>query len=159
MFTLTMRCQEEEPVMTNRLTLLHFCSSVRRKGALAICLALCTLVLGISARAQGPTFTTFDAPGAGTAAGQGTFGLGINPHGTIAGIYVDANYAYHGFLRAKSGNITTFDAPGAGTGPFQGTFAVGLNLSGAIAGYYPTAASRRLMLRTQAPPAALAALP
>ena len=88
-----------------------------------------------------PTITTFDAPGAGTAAGQGTFGLGINPPGTIAGIYLDASNVYHGFLRAKGGSITTFNAPGAGTGPFQGTIAFGLNPEGAIAGYYADASN------------------
>ena len=79
---------------------------------------------------------TFDAPGAGTGSGQGTFGLGINPAGTIAGSYQDANNVYHGFLRAPDGSITTFDAPGEGTGPFQGTIAFGLSQEGAIAAYY-----------------------
>jgi hypothetical protein len=35
--------------------------------------------------AQAQTITTFDAPGAGTASGQGTLGEGINPAGTIWG--------------------------------------------------------------------------
>ena len=36
----------------------------------------------------------------------------MNPEGVIAGYYYDANFAAHGFLRAKDGTITTFD-PGA----------------------------------------------
>src|SRR5207302_114184 len=88
-----------------------------------------------------PTITTFDAPGAGTAAGQGTFGFGINPAGMIAGIDQDASNVYHGFLRARDGTFTTFDAPGSGTGPFQGTIAFGLNLAGVIAAYYADASN------------------
>jgi len=128
--------------MTNRLAFAQFCSATRRKGALVICLALSTLALGLSARAQEPAFTTFDAPGAGTAAGQGTFGLGINPHGMIAGAYTDASGVNHGFLRAPDGTFTTFDAPGAGIGPTQGTFVAGVGAitpAGAIAGTYTDA--------------------
>jgi len=59
--------------------------------------------------------TTFDAPGAGTGAFQGTLGEGINPAGEIDRYYYDANNVGHGFLRTPDGAITTFDAPGAGT--------------------------------------------
>lgn len=112
----------------------QFCSTVRRKRALALCLALCTLGFSGSARAQ--SFTTFDAPGAGTAAGQGTYVSGPNPQGAILGTYLDASNVLHGCVRAKGGSITTFDAPGAGAGAFQGTLAYGLNPAGAITGYY-----------------------
>jgi hypothetical protein len=44
-------------------------------------------------------FTSFDAPGAGTGAGQGTLPAGINDMGEIAGSYLDADNVYHGFLR------------------------------------------------------------
>lgn len=44
-------------------------------------------------------FTTFDAPGAGTGAYQGTMPISISPEGAITGFYVDANNAVHGFLR------------------------------------------------------------
>jgi hypothetical protein len=57
----------------------------------------------------------FDAPGAGTAPGQGTFTANINFNGT-AGYYMDSNGTYHGFLNTYDGAFTTFDAPGAGTG-------------------------------------------
>ena len=89
-------------------------------------------------RAPNGAITTFDAPGAGTRPGQGTGGLGgaINPAGTIAGNYIDANFECHGFVRATNGAITTFDAPDAGTGLFQGTIPFGSNPAGAIVGYY-----------------------
>ena len=41
-------------------------------------------------RASDGTFTIFDAPGAGTGPGQGTFAENINPNGLIAGYYIDA---------------------------------------------------------------------
>jgi hypothetical protein len=45
------------------------------------------------------TITTFDAPGAGTGAFQGTFTSQNNPGDAITGFYIDANNVYHGFLR------------------------------------------------------------
>ena len=84
------------------------------------------------------TFTTFDAPGAGTGPFQGTGPNGINPAGAIVGPYTDASHVNHSFVRAKNGTITTFDAPGAGTGPGQGSFVFSeaINHAGAIAGAY-----------------------
>jgi len=70
---------------------------------------------------------------------QGTTAGNINPVGEIAGITVDANNVWHGFLRAPDGKFITFEAPGAGTGPFQGTivdFAEGLNAQGTAGGWY-----------------------
>ena len=55
---------------------------------------------------------TFDAPGAGI----GTLATAINPGGAIAGPYIDANNAFHGYVRAPDGTFTTFDAPDAGNG-------------------------------------------
>ena len=89
-------------------------------------------------RASDGTFTTFDAPGAGTGAGQGTFAGDINPSGTIAGFYIDASGVNHGFVGTPSAFIT-FEAPGAGTGPGQGTLVAtvsGINPLGAITGNY-----------------------
>jgi len=45
------------------------------------------------------TFATFDAPGAGSLAGQGTRPEIINPAGSIAGFYFDESDVSHGFLR------------------------------------------------------------
>ena len=67
-------------------------------------------------RTPGGDLTSFAAPGAGTQAGQGTFGWNVNPTGLIAGTYIDGNSVSHGFLRVPDGTIATFDVPGAGTG-------------------------------------------
>jgi len=91
-----------------------------------------------------PTFTTFDAPGAGTGSGQGTFPTAINTEGAITGYYTDASNVEHSFLRdcdwdrhekdCERGDrtITTFDIPG----DVNGIFPVSINPKGAIAGYY-----------------------
>ena len=78
--------QKENSMITNHITFAQFCSAVRRKGALALCLVLCTLGPGLSTSAQEPQITTFDAPGAGTIANDynGTFSTGINLLGTVA---------------------------------------------------------------------------
>ena len=43
--------------------------------------------------------TSFDAPGAGTAKGQGTLTFSINSAGAITGPYIDGNGANHGYVR------------------------------------------------------------
>src|SRR5947209_2223191 len=108
------------------------------RRSLGLCLAFCGLALGLSSTARAATFTTFDAPGAGTGPGQGTFATSLNPAGAITGYYADANSVFHGFLRAPDGSLTTFDAPGAGAGADlrQGTFPKSINPTGAITGYY-----------------------
>jgi hypothetical protein len=113
---------------------------------MALCLVLCALGLGVSVNAGGTktTIITFDAPGAGTAAGLGTFANGMNISGAIVGFIRDTNAARHGFLRAPDGTFTMFDDPGAGTcstscgtiGPGQGTRAYAINPSGEITGFY-----------------------
>jgi hypothetical protein len=72
------------------------------------------------------TFTTFDPPGSAS-----TFPRAINPAGAITGDYVDANYVFHGFLRAPNGTLTTFDPPGSAS-----TVASAINPAGAITGDY-----------------------
>jgi hypothetical protein len=99
---------------------------------------------GLIRHADG-TFTTFEAPGAGTGQGQGTgcpgCFAGLNQFGAIAGIYTDSNTVYHGFLRTSDGNFKSFNAPGAGKGSGQGTGCpsdcpVSLNNRGALTGVY-----------------------
>lgn len=119
---------------------------------MAVCLVLCTLGLGLSVNAgeKKTTITTFDAPGAGTAAGQGTFANGMNNSGAITGFIRDANAARHGFLRAPDGTFTIVDDPGAGTCSFscgtigngQGTRAYAINPSGEIVGFYTDNSAR-----------------
>src|ERR1700719_1786858 len=113
---------------------------------MALCPVLCTLALGLSVNARGTKtiITTFDAPGAGTAAGQGTFANGMNTSGNIVGFIRDANAARHGYLRAPDGTFTIFDDPGAGTcsascgtiGNGQGTRAYAINPAGEIVGFF-----------------------
>ena len=81
-------------------------------------------------------FTTFDAPGAGTSANQGTgcpsdCPVSLNDWGAISGIYIDSTDTFHGYLRSPEGKFTTFDGPGS-----VGTFFVNLNDWGRITGYY-----------------------
>ena len=84
------------------------------------------------------SFISFDASGAGTGFGQGTFALSVNVFAAITGYDLDASNVYHGFLRKADGSIVVFDAPGADTteGDFNGTFPAGINDAGLIAGYY-----------------------
>ena len=79
---------------------------------------------------------TFDVPGSGTGASQGTSSAGINDGGEILGSYVDDNNVSHGFVRAPDGRIDTFDIPGAGAGPHQGTQPANVNTRGDITGDY-----------------------
>lgn len=81
-------------------------------------------------------FTSFDSPGAGTGAMQGTVPIFINASGEIGGIYLDANGVSHGFARAASGAFTTIDAPNAGTAKGLGTYALGINTAGDVVGIY-----------------------
>jgi hypothetical protein len=90
--------------------------------------------------------TRFDAPGAGTTSGSGSYANTINDAGTIPGGSIDNNLVVHGFIRSSDGTFVTVDAPGAGTGPFnsklnlsQGTIASSTNLAGTTAGSYVNA--------------------
>ena len=90
--------------------------------------------------ASAQTITPFSAPGAGTGAGQGTGGFGINPQGTVVGSYLDDGNVFHGY-QCVSGcgsdsTFTEFNAPGAGTAANQGTITFSINLFGEITGYF-----------------------
>jgi hypothetical protein len=85
-------------------------------------------------RSSQGTFSTYDAPGAGTGAGQGTLPESNNALGAITGNSIDGNFVNHGFLRAPGGTITTFDVPGTGTGAGQGTIPLDNNNPGAVTG-------------------------
>jgi len=85
------------------------------------------------------TVTTFDVPGGGAGAIQGTVAMGLNPDRWITGFYLDGNSVFHGFLRSPHGKLTTFDVPGGGAGFFQGTYPVSINPAGEITGDYTDA--------------------
>ena len=97
--------------------------------------AIILIALAISTTAA-QTITTFDAPGAGTGAFQGTYATNIAPSGPIIGFSGDANNVRHGFVRSQDGSFTVFDAPGAGTAAFQGTRAYATNPSGTVTGWF-----------------------
>ena len=116
------------------MTTLRLRKSIGRlPWALAVCLTLAMLALGLSASAnqRETCFTTFDAPGAGTGPFQGTLPEAINPAGAIADYTLTPAALYHGFLRDPDGALTTIDVPGA-----RQTFPYSINPAGAIAGYY-----------------------
>jgi hypothetical protein len=118
-----------------KLATVGLSAAVTLIGALAISTSL-------SAHGAGSNIVTFDPPGAGTGAYQGTgcFGctFAINQSGAIAGTYLDANNVFHGFLRNPEGEFITFEAPGADTTPnaYNGTLAQSINDRGAIAGLF-----------------------
>lgn len=89
-----------------------------------------------SASTARPPIVTFDASWAGTAPGQGTFAFVVSPAGTVMGQYIDANGAYHGFLRSSQGAFASFDAPGAGGSAGQGTLPYSMNTRGQITGTF-----------------------
>ncbi len=122
-------------------------TSVLPRLVTVLCLILCALCLGPLANAAGAkttTITTFDAPGAGTQPGLGTFANGMNNAGEIVGFVKDANGARHAFLREQNGTITMFNDPSAGTcsascgtiGNGQGTRAYAISPGGDIVGFY-----------------------
>lgn len=87
-------------------------------------------------RSPDGTFATFDAPGAGTGAYAGTgcsadCPVSLNNRGAVTGMYIDANYVLHGYLRSPDGRIKNIDPSGS-----QYTWSSDVNDVGAITGYY-----------------------
>ena len=74
-------------------------------------------------------FKSIDVPGA-----SATAVLGINNRGQMVGSYIDADGAYHGFLRNRRGAVTTLpEAPGADPA-MGGTQPTSINDHGQIVG-------------------------
>ena len=113
------------PIACNSLNHSHF----RRPKLLAgaTCLLLTTIC-----SSQAATFITFDVP----SAVNGTTPTAINPRGTIAGFYIDANFVFHGFVRAPNCTFATFDPPN-----FVQTNPVAINPMGTITGWFVDATS------------------
>lgn len=76
--------------------------------------------------------TTFDAPGAGTESGQGTWAWSINLAETVVAYYVDSSDGVHGYMRSARGAYTAIDAPS----PAVITIPESNNDLGAIVGNY-----------------------
>lgn len=111
---------------------LDFHRSTLRCGIAAAC-----VILSVTAVEAGSNqIVTFDAPGAGTTTGEGTYPTAINGKSVITGNYTDSNHVSHGIIGTATGAMTTFDAPDAGTDPDEGTHPTAINASGVVAGYY-----------------------
>jgi hypothetical protein len=128
-------------------------TTARRTKARAFYLGLCASGIAIAASAGTPNmkFITFDVPGEANASnplfgslptgvlpeGAGCFFLSdcsviINESGAVTAYYVDANFAFHGFVRSPDGNITVFDEPeGVGS-----TFPNAISDAAAVTGKY-----------------------
>ncbi|MFY9676008.1 MAG: hypothetical protein WAK13_16220 [Terriglobales bacterium] len=87
-------------------------------------------------RAPLGAITTFDAPGAGTAAGQGTYSWSITNAGVVTAMFIDPNGVMHGYTRTARGVFRVFDIPGAGRVSGQGTIPEGINAHGAVIGNF-----------------------
>jgi hypothetical protein len=85
-------------------------------------------------------FVAINAPGAGTASGQGTIAYGINDAGVVTGHIIDSAGVDHGF-QDKHGTFTAFNDPSAGTSSGQGTRGANTTDSGVIVGYYTDSAN------------------
>jgi hypothetical protein len=84
-------------------------------------------------------FTSFDAPGAGTAqyTGTGCYSdcpVFINNWGSLTGVYIDANSVYNTYVRHPDGKTVTVDPKGS-----TFTLPAGINDSETVAGYYADA--------------------
>jgi hypothetical protein len=108
-------------------------------------------VLALAVQASAQEIITFDVPGAGTGAGQGTMPIGIVQGGWVMGRYIDANNVAHGFLRTPNGLITKFNVPGMGENPGQGAAEVfGMTPRLEIAGdYFDSSNNYHAFLRTR----------
>ena len=83
-----------------------------------------------------PTFTTIDAPGAGTTMGLGTFVQDINAEGDIVGYFKTTPFDLgHAFVRSAAGVLTVLDVPGQGTQNNQGATAQRINSTGFTVGW------------------------
>lgn len=84
-------------------------------------------------------FTILDAPGAGTASGQGTTAIFVDSSGRATGYFADSDNNYHGFVRTSGNNYTQIDIDG----PTSQTIPHWANDKGSITGdYFDSAVSQ-----------------
>jgi hypothetical protein len=86
------------------------------------------------------TFTTVDAPAAGTASGQGRFVNGINDEGVLTGESIDAHDVAHSLVD-RHGRLFALAPPGAGTGQDQGSAGNGISDNDSVLGTLKTASN------------------
>jgi hypothetical protein len=98
---------------------------MRRQWKLYVLALSFALGAASNVRADGPTFTTIDFPGA-----VSTQLWGINPAGDIVGFYTLSDTSSHGFLLSGQ-NFTPIDFPGSAV-----TMLWGINAGGDIVGEY-----------------------
>jgi hypothetical protein len=94
------------------------------------------ILLSTVLSAQSPSFVSFDAPDAGKSGKQGTFPTSISQTGAVAGWYIDAGGAVHGFVRLTSGQVLEFSVPSGGN-----TIPNAINRHGQVVGTYGLAHS------------------
>jgi hypothetical protein len=83
---------------TNKASLQGVATGTALLLVFAVSLATSGFVLSANANERKTAIITFDAPGAGTGAGQGTFAGTPNPAGAIVIFYQDASNVLHGAL-------------------------------------------------------------
>jgi len=102
-------------------------------------------------RSVSGTFTSIDAPGAGTGTGdtynkQGTQVFAINASGGVTGSYIDSSDLRHGFVRQATGTFAEFDPTGVGTSAskhLNGTIPLSMDAVGDVTGTYTDASLLR----------------
>lgn len=82
-----------------------------RIGACALSIALILFCYQTPAAAK-PTYMVFDAPGAGTAAFQGTQGITLDRDGNISGTMTASDFSRSGFIRRNDGSFLGFSQLG-----------------------------------------------
>ena len=120
------------------------CGGQRRKSVLAAMLV--GLFFGVQVGCGGGSsgmpggggappqlFTTIDVAGAGEFSQLGTYAMGVNLAGDVAGYYIDPGGIDHGFIRSAAGVITTVDVPVNGN---LGTLIFAINGTGDTVGAY-----------------------
>jgi hypothetical protein len=83
---------------TNKASLQRMATGAPLLLVFAVSLITSGFVLSANANERKTAIITFDAPGAGTGIGQGTFPSNPTPAGAIVGFYLDASNVAHGFL-------------------------------------------------------------